>query len=300
MAAVASSFIAIGGLALTATTTGISMAQQAKSRDKMLKAEGAATKAMAEARKRLEVNYQEASSISKDPYTMAIEASLQQGADAVGAMRETQRGAANVGGIQAEQNKNAEQVRVAYGQEVQAREQRILDEESRLRDVNTQLDLGEVEGAQMAAANAEEQMIAAGSDVAEGVGRMAQQSLAMVPLFPKSGNVRNDSRMQRDFMKANPKATQADYQKSLFGQNNSLGGADFSTVGGMNATEYGSWITGQNEGAMRQARKNFNPNWQAPVPGQQVGAGGVPLSTQNGVGAQGLGAYPGSQLFYGY
>mgnify|MGYP003650993492 FL=1 len=266
MAAVASSIIALGGLAITATTTGISMAQQAKSRDKMLSAEAAATKAMAEARKRLDVNYQEASSISKDPYTMAIEASLQQGANAVGAMRETQRGAANVAGIQVAQNQNADAVRVAYGQELQAREQRIIDEESRLRDVNTQLDLGEVEGAQLAAARAEDMMNEAGADAMEGLRSMGQQGLAMAPLFSESGNVRNDNRMMKSFMKANPNGTQADYQKSLFGQNKSLGGADFSGVGSMNPTEYGSWMSQQNEGAMRQARQNFNPNFQAPRP----------------------------------
>ena len=266
MAAVASSIIALGGLAITATTTGISMAQQAKSRDKMLSAEAAATKAMAEARKRLDVNYQEASSISKDPYTMAIEASLQQGANAVGAMRETQRGAANVAGIQVAQNQNADAVRVAYGQELQAREQRIIDEESRLRDVNTQLDLGEVEGAQLAAARAEDMMNEAGADAMEGFRSMGQQGLAMAPLFSESGNVRNDNRMMKSFMKANPNGTQADYQKSLFGQNKSLGGADFSGVGSMNPTEYGSWMSQQSEGAMRQARQNFNPNFQAPRP----------------------------------
>ena len=72
--------------------------------------------------------------------------------------------------------------------------------------------------------------------------------------------------MMKSFMKANPNGTQADYQKSLFGQNSSLGGADFSGVGSMNPTQYGSWMSQQNEGAMRQARQNFNPNFQAPRP----------------------------------
>ena len=256
----------------------------------MLSAEAAATKAMAEARKRLDVNYQEASSISKDPYTMAIEASLQQGANAVGAMRETQRGAANVAGIQVAQNQNADAVRVAYGQELQAREQRIIDEESRLRDVNTQLDLGEVEGAQLAAARNADMMNEAGADVAQGLSSMAQQGLAMAPLYSKSGNVRNDNRMMKSFMKANPNGTQADYQKSLFGQNKSLGGADFSGVGSMNPTEYGSWMSQQNEGAMRQARQNFNPNFQANNSRQNI----PPVGYQNG----GLGQQFGMPLLY--
>lgn len=251
---------------MSATTTGISMAQKADARKKMLKAEDAASKAMAEARKRLDVNFQEGLSISKDPYTMAIEASLQQGANAADGMRQTQRGAGGLAGLQAVQNQNSEQIRVAYGQKLQERKEKIIEEDSRLRDINTQLDLGEVEGAQTAMAYQGDREAEAGADVAAGLQSMAQQGIAMAPLYSESGNARNNNRMMKDFMKANPNGTQADYQNSLFGQNNSLGGADFSTVGGLNATQYGAWITDQNEGAMRQARKNFNPNWQAPIP----------------------------------
>ena len=169
MAAVASSLIALGGLAITATTTGISMHQQNKARNAQSKAETAARDAMLKARKRLDVNYQEASSINTDPYTMAIEASLQQGANATQAAKETQRGAAQVGRIQGAQNQMLEGQRVAYGQELQAREQRILDEDSRLRDINTQLDMGEIEGAQMAAAAEADNAAMAGQDVVAGL-----------------------------------------------------------------------------------------------------------------------------------
>ena len=187
MAAVASSLIALGGLAITATTTGVSMHQQNKARTAQGKAETAAREAMATARKRLDVNYQEASSISKDPYTMAIEASLQQGANATQAAKETQRGAAQVGRIQGAQNQMLEGQRVAYGQELQAREQRILDEDSRLRDINTQLDMGEIEGAQMAAAAEADNAAMAGQDVVAGLGSMAQQAVGMAPLYAKTG-----------------------------------------------------------------------------------------------------------------
>ena len=281
MAAVASSIIALAGLAITATTTGISMSQKKKAKKKQALAETKANEAMTKARERLDVNYQEARSISKDPYEMAINASLQQGADAVQATRETQRGAANVGRIQSAQNQMAEGQRVSYGQEMQALEKDILSEESRLRDVQTQIDLGEVSGAQAAAAYQEDMANQHGQDVMEGLSSVAQQGLAMTPTFLKSGNVRNDARMKKQFMGANPNATQADYQKSLFGQSGNLGGADFSGVGGMSGMEYGAWVGGQEGGALKNARKNYNPNWQAP---QQPGIVTMPnRSSQPGV-----------------
>ena len=186
MAALATSIAAVAGLAISATTTGIAMGQKSKARKNQMKAEAAASKSMREARSRLDVNYQEASSISKDPYTMAIDASLSQGADAVQASRETQRGAAQVGRIQGAQNQMMEGQRVAQGQELQAREQRIIDEDSRLRDVNTQLDLEEVAGAQQAAANFEDQANQASQDIVTGVGATLQQGMDMVPLYQQN------------------------------------------------------------------------------------------------------------------
>jgi hypothetical protein len=177
----------IVSLGITATTTGISMHQKNKAETAQGKAEDAARDAMLKARKRLDVNYQEASSINKDPYTMAIEASLQQGANATQAAKETQRGAAQVGRIQGAQNQMLEAERVAYGKELQAREQRILDEDSRLRDINTQLDMGEIEGAQMAAAAEADNAAMAGQDVVAGLSSMAQQGVAMAPLYAGKG-----------------------------------------------------------------------------------------------------------------
>jgi len=224
----------IVSLGITATTTGISMHQQSKARDAQTKAETAASKAMATARKRLDVNYQEASSISKDPYTMAIEASLQQGANATQAAKETQRGAAQVGRIQGAQNQMLEKERVSYGQELQAREKRILDEDSRLRDVNTQLDIGEIEGAQMAAAAAADNAAMAGQDVVAGLGSMAGQAASMAPLYAGKGY----------------KAQQAAFNQTDLAKGNVIqnetGGTErvrdaFSSVGGYNRKDWKNW-----------------------------------------------------------
>ena len=228
MAAVASSLIAVAGLAISATTTGISIHQQNKARTAQTKAENKADEAMLEARKRLDVNYQEASSINKDPYTMAIEASLQQGANATQAVKETQRGAAQVGRIQGAQNQMLEAERVGYGQELQAREQRILNEDSRLRDINTQLDMGEISGAQMAAAAEADNAAMAGQDIVAGVGNFAQQAASMAPLYAGRGYKAQQAAFnQTDFAKGTMTVD------GFGGDNNKRIVDDFSGVGAM-------------------------------------------------------------------
>ena len=258
MAAVASSLIALGGLAITATTTGISMHQQNKARNAQSKAETAARDAMLKARKRLDVNYQEASSINTDPYTMAIEASLQQGANATQAAKETQRGAAQVGRIQGAQNQMLEGQRVAYGQELQAREQRILDEDSRLRDINTQLDMGEIEGAQMAAAAEADNAAMAGQDVVAGLSSMAQQGVAMAPLYAGKGyKAKQAAFNQTDFAKtaANTAAQQAAVDRA------NAGGDPLRRMTGMVAPDPFAGVGGMNRGDFRRFQKNNPTLW---------------------------------------
>ena len=148
------------GIALT--SMGISMSQKKKAEGKAMEAEREAELAMTEARERLSVNYQEGRTISKDPYTMALEQSLAQGASSVEAMQGAGvRGIAQLANLQQAQNQMGEQQRVGYGQELQQLDKDIRDEDSRLRDINTQIDLQEVEGAQQAAAMYDEQAAAA-------------------------------------------------------------------------------------------------------------------------------------------
>lgn len=251
----------IVSLGITATTTGISMHQQNKAKKAQGKAEDAANEAMLEARKRLEVNYQEASSISKDPYTMAIEASLQQGANATQAAKETQRGAAQVGRIQGAQNQMLEAERVAYGQELQAREQRILDEDSRLRDINTQLDMGEIEGAQMAAAAEADNAAMAGQDVVAGFGSMGQQVAGMAPLYAGTGyKAKQAAFNQTDFAKDIP-----------LNSNNGISAELNAAAGGQPLNQINPYagVGGMNRGDFRRFQKNSPTLWGQVAANQQ-------------------------------
>lgn len=180
------------GIALT--TMGISAGQKRKAEKKAAEAEQAAQKAMDEARAKLDVNFQEGRTISKDPYTMAIEASLSQGAASVQAAQEAgARGIAQVGRIQMAQNQMAEQQRVGLGQELQQLDKDIRDEDSRLRDVQTQIDLQEAAGAQEAAAMYDEQAAAAkAAMIQSGIDAVAAGASAL-PLYSQSNKMQQQA-----------------------------------------------------------------------------------------------------------
>ena len=122
---------AIAGLALSAGSMGMSFAQAGKQRKAQNKAERDAEKLMAEARKKLEVNYLDALAIQKEPYELQREAMLVQGAQSVEAARESERGAAaGVGRIQLAQQQGQQGIRSAMGQEMSGLDRAAAAEES--------------------------------------------------------------------------------------------------------------------------------------------------------------------------
>ena len=180
--------VAIGGLAISAGTTAMSFMQASEQKNKQRKAEAEAAAAMAEARKKLEINYTDEMAVKKEPYELQREAALSAGAQAIEAGQESERGAAATAGkIQMAQNEAQADIRTAMGVEMTDIENKQIAEQSRLRDLGVQLDLGEVEGAQAAARDAEQAATAATEQGWQGVVSTAQQGLAMVPLFAGGG-----------------------------------------------------------------------------------------------------------------
>jgi len=180
---------AIGSLALSAGSTVMSFTQAGEQRDKQRQAEASAAKAMAEARKKLEVNFYDQQAIKKEPYELQREALLSQGALAVQAGQESDRGAAATAGrVQMAMNEGQAGIRTAMTNEMVDIENKQIAEASRLRDLGAQLDLSQAEGAQMAAANAEEAATAATAQGIQGVIGTAQQGLNMLPLYFKDSS----------------------------------------------------------------------------------------------------------------
>jgi len=184
MAVATTTALAIGGLAVSAGGATASFIQAGKQRKLKEQAQADADKAMAEARKKLEVNYYDQLAVQKEPYELQREALLSQGALAVQAGVESDRGAAATAGrVQMAMNEAQAGIRTAQGKEMSDLAKLSAQEDSRLRDVGVQLDLAEVEGAQQAAADAEQARAAAIQQGMAGVQSVAQQGIAMAPLY---------------------------------------------------------------------------------------------------------------------
>jgi len=181
-------WLAIGSTAIAAGSAGASFAQAGKSKRAMRDAESEAEAMMRTARRRLDVNYMEQLSIKKEPYELQREAMLQSGATALDAAREgDQRGvAATAGRLQQAQNQAQGQTRAAMSKEQQMIEMAIAKEDSRLRDLNVQLDLGEIEGQQKAAADAQRAAAASTQAGIQAAGTALQQGLSQIPLYQQN------------------------------------------------------------------------------------------------------------------
>lgn len=183
--------VAIGGLAISAASTTNSFIQAGKQKKSQREAEAKAAEAMAEAKKKLEVNYAKNLSIQKEPYELAREAITSMGAQNIQAGVESDRGAETTAGkVQMAQNLAQADVRGAMGQELTDINKQIINEDSRLRDLGVQLDLGEAEGAQLAARDAEEARAAAITEGMQGLSSTLSQGLEMVPLFQGNAGAR--------------------------------------------------------------------------------------------------------------
>jgi hypothetical protein len=182
MAAVTS---AVLGVVSAGVTTGMSFAQAAKQQNMMKEAQAKADQAMNAARKKLEVNYYDQLSVIKEPYELQREALLSSGSQAIQAAQEGDRGAAAAAGrVQMAQNEAQAGVRTAMGKEISDLEKMSAMEDSRLRDINVQLDIGEIAGAQQAAADAQQASATAMAQGFQGIGNIANAVDKFVPLYP--------------------------------------------------------------------------------------------------------------------
>jgi hypothetical protein len=179
------------GLGITALSTGVSFTQAAKQGKMQKKAEADAQKYMADARKKLEVNFYEQLGIQKEPYELEREALLSAGAQAIEAGVESERGAASIAGrVQMAQQEGQRKIAGAMGQELLGLEKLAASEESRLRDTDVNLDLSTVQGAQLAARDAEQAKTLANKQGFQGVTSLATQAAALFPDYKKAESVK--------------------------------------------------------------------------------------------------------------
>ena len=177
-------------LASTAATTTSSFVQAGKQKKLQRKAEEEADKAMADARKKLSVNYAEGLSIQKEPYELEREALLSAGAQALqaGVEGDVRGAAATAGRIQAAQQAGQRKIASAMGQEMLGLEKAAAAEDARIAQDLANLDIMELTGAQQAARDAEIAKRAATQQGIQGAQSLVQQGLEFIPLYSKSGD----------------------------------------------------------------------------------------------------------------
>jgi hypothetical protein len=187
MAIATTTALAIASLTATAASTGMSFAQAGKQKKAQRQAEQDAEEAMAEARKKLEVNFYENLGIQKEPYELEREALLSQGAQAIQAGVESERGAAATAGrIQLAQQQGQAGIRTAMGQELANLEKLSAAEDARLAGLESNLSLQEVAGAQQAARDAQKLSAQATEQGFKGLVSMGQQAIStFAPLYSK-------------------------------------------------------------------------------------------------------------------
>jgi hypothetical protein len=271
---------AVVGIAATAATTGMSFAQAGKQRKLMREAEREADMAMQEARKKLEVNVFDQLSIQKEPYELEREALLSQGAQAIQAGVESERGAAATAGrIQMAQQEGQGALRTAMGQELQGLERLSAQEEGRLRDIGVQLDLEEVAGAQLAAANAQELQAQSMQQGFEGVTSLAGQLASFAPLYEKGAAGRQIGRLE-GMGGRQLGLSETELQNRIAGLG-TIGETDFGKVSGMNRSQYLDFMSKVDPNVLKNIRQQelglygFDPRVGSSYGklGKQIGSG---------------------------
>lgn len=253
------------GIATAAGTTAMSFAQAGKQNKLKRQAEDEAAQAMAAARKKLDVNFYEQLAINKEPYELAREAALVQGAEALQAGVEgEQRGAGAVAGrVQMAQNQQQGGIRSAMGQELAGLEKATAAEESRLRDMGVGLDLSEVQGAQLAARDAQKAANQATQQGMQGIAQLGSQVAEALPLYFKTAGAGQFSKLQSDYEKAAKAGTLAAQFRDTSGNaipfQQAMGkmsgfGVDMSGVSSMDANAFQDYLSKQSVSKLKDIR----------------------------------------------
>lgn len=268
MAIATTTAIALGA---TALSTGMSFAQASKQSKIQKQAEADAAKAMAEAKKKLEVNFYDQLGIQKEPYELEREALLSAGAQSIEAGVESERGAAATAGrVQMAQQQGQRQIAAAMGQEMLGLEKLAAQEDSRLRDMGVGLNLGEVEGAQLKAREAARLGAAATEQGMKGIVSLGQQAIQAAPLYGKTEAAKAASQIDK-FAMDKMGLSQADLQKNIasLGKVNNI---DFSKVATMTPMQYQDFMGGLDVNTLKTIQQQLPTTLKSfsPIPQPQT------------------------------
>jgi len=199
-----STALAAAGLVSQGVSVVAGTMQGLKNRSRMLEAEAKASQALKEAKNFLQVNVYDKMGIAKEPFKLARDLTLQQGALALQSAREgSPRGAAAAaGGIQMAVMNQEQQNRAAMSEEQYALDLKSAAQKQENMQYMASLNLQEAEGAAKAAADAETAMMKSFEGAAQGVAGMLGQASKMGPDVIKTVNARRVGNLQESYENA--------------------------------------------------------------------------------------------------
>jgi hypothetical protein len=256
---------AIASVVIAGTSAGMSFGQARQQRKLGEEAKRDAQKAMAEARKALDVNAYDQLAVQKEPYELQREALLAQGALATQAGVEGDRGAAATAGrVQAAMNTAQGDVRTGMGKELSDLAMLSAQEDARNRDIGIQLNLEDVAGAQAAAADAAVARSQAIQQGMQSAGSAVQGAIDLVPLYQQNLGAQKAALSKMEFT---PEQFASFEKLGANPRTDGFSSLDFQQLGGMNNSQFRQFkqeltpdqgrLLFQNE----QYLNNYNPNF---------------------------------------
>lgn len=218
---------AVIGATTALAGAGMSFSEASKQRKAATTARIEADKAIQEARRRAEENVYKALSLSKDPYQRAREAALVQGAQAIEAGKESERGvAATAGRVQMAQNEMQRDIAGEQTQQIQDLNKVVATEDARLKDYAANISMAEAAGAQQAMRDAEERRAASIAQGVQGLSSAASSIGQAIPLYQKSQGAKAYDKLIEQGTAAG--LTQEQIQNKIAAQGGNLAGLAYS------------------------------------------------------------------------
>lgn len=198
--------LAIGGATL-------SFIQASKELKLQRQAEEDARKAFEEAKKQININPFDALAINKEPYELERQALLSQGAQAIAAGQEGDRGAAATAGrVQMAQNEAQAGQRTAMGADMLNLEKMSAEEDANIKTQLAGLSLNEAQGYQAQAKEAKDARARAIQQGYQSGAKALEYGLTQVPLIIARGNNKTDNQGQVSTTAAAPQGQSANQQ----------------------------------------------------------------------------------------
>tara|TARA_R110000803_G_scaffold21209_6_gene53609 strand:+ start:4848 stop:5600 length:753 start_codon:yes stop_codon:yes gene_type:complete len=182
--------IAIAGTLIAGTGLAMSLTQASRQKQLIAEAEGEANAAMERARKIVNTNYLEGLSIPKEAYELEREQLAVAGAQALqaGVEGEGRGAAATAGRVQMAQQAGQRQIAASQEQAMFDLQKQAAAEDARLQSVAANIELGGVQGAQQAVADATAARQAAIGQAASSAGQLGMSIIGnenINPLYKK-------------------------------------------------------------------------------------------------------------------